>query len=65
MKGKFKFVGDDVLGVPSKTQRIFINNGRIISYPTDKISKFSPNSVGTGVPDGPKNNVRSKSLPYR
>ncbi|MBP3315517.1 MAG: hypothetical protein J6M03_06805, partial [Clostridia bacterium] len=47
-------VGDDILGVPSKTQRNFINEGRIISSPTDKISKFSPNSVGTGVPDGPR-----------
>ena len=33
--------------------------------PTSKISKFSPNSVGTGVPDGPKNDGRSKPLPYR
>ena len=38
----------------AKHKEIFINNGRIISSPTDKISKFSPNSVGTGVPDGPK-----------
>ena len=35
-----KPVGDVVLGVPSKTQRNFINDGRIISSPTDKLSKI-------------------------
>ena len=39
--------------VRAKRNEIFINNGRIISSPTSKISKFSPKPVGTGVLDGP------------
>ena len=36
IKSSTKSVGDDVLCVPSKTQRNFINDGRIISSPTNE-----------------------------